>query len=67
MGRSNVAGQPPVQNHLRLFKVPMYQTNRDVHKNTDKISDDNEMAPFPKAPLGVQVGTTEVWGEHRHR
>jgi len=44
----------------------MCQTNRDVHKNTDKSSDDNEMAPFPKAPLGVQVGITDGWGKHLH-
>jgi len=44
----------------------MCQTNRDVHKNTDKSSDDNEMAPLPKAPLDVQMGITDGWGKHLH-
>jgi len=64
VGKNNVAGQPPIQNHLGLFKLPMCQTNREVHKNPDKSSDDNEMVPFQKAPLGVQVGITDGWGEY---
>jgi hypothetical protein len=66
VGRNNVAGQVSVKNYLGLFKLPMCKANRDVQKNTDKSSDDNEMAPFPKAPLGVQVGITDGWGEHLH-
>jgi hypothetical protein len=66
MGRNNVAQQPPVKNHLGLFKLSISQTNRNVHKNTDTSSVDNQMALFPKAPPGVQVGTTDDWGKRVH-